>query len=107
MKSLALINVALRVLEWVNFTFGHRSDPGNYAENALSFVKKTGHDQAMDIPRHLRDVYRFPGLVPAASVRQYPGDSAAIILPLHHRRKKQSVASADRCIAFFTISGRV
>lgn len=98
--------MALRVLEWVNFTLGHRFDPGNYAENALSFVEKIGHDQAMDIPRHLRDVYRFPGLVPAASVRGYPGDSDAIILPLRYRRKKQSVASADRCIAPFTISVR-
>jgi hypothetical protein len=90
----------------VNFTRGHRSDLGNYAENALSFVRKIGHDQAMDIPRHLRDVYRFPGLVPSASVRGYPGDADAIILPLRHRRKKQSAASADRCIASFTISVR-
>jgi hypothetical protein len=90
----------------VNFTLGHRSDPGNYAEKALSFVEKTGHDQAMDIPRHLRDVYRFLGLVPAASVRGYPGDSGAIILSLRHRRKKQSVASVGRCIVLFTISVR-
>jgi WD40 repeat protein len=29
---------ALRVLVWVNFTLRHRSDLGNYAENALSFA---------------------------------------------------------------------
>lgn len=42
----------------------------------------------MDIPRYLRDVYRFPGLVPMASVLSYPGDAGAIILSLRHRRKK-------------------
>ena len=42
----------------------------------------------MDIPRYLRDVYRFPGLVPSASVRGYPGDADAIILSLRRRRKK-------------------
>jgi hypothetical protein len=58
----------------------------------------------MDIPRHLRDVYRFPGLEPAASVRCYPGDAGAIILPLRRRRKKRSAGSAAKCIAAFTIN---
>ncbi len=61
----------------------------------------------MDIPRHLRDVYRFPGLVPSASVRGYPGDAGAIILPLRRRRKKRSAGSAAKCIAASTISIRV
>jgi len=61
----------------------------------------------MDIPRHLRDVYRFPGLVPLACVRGYPGDADAIILPLRRRRKKQSAASADNRIAGSTINVRV
>jgi hypothetical protein len=29
--------MALRVLVWVNFALGCRSDPGKHAENALSF----------------------------------------------------------------------
>jgi len=61
----------------------------------------------MDIPRHLRDVYRFPGLMPMASVRGYPGDAGAIILPLRRRRKKRTVAGAGKCIAASTISMRV
>lgn len=60
----------------------------------------------MDHPRHLRDVYRFPGLEPAASVRGYPGDDNSIILPLRRRRKKRCAGNADKCIAVFTISGR-
>jgi hypothetical protein len=30
--------MALRVLVWVSFSLRHRSDPGNYAANALSFA---------------------------------------------------------------------
>jgi hypothetical protein len=61
----------------------------------------------MDIPRHLRDVYRFPGLVPSACVRGYPGDADAIILPLRRRRKKRSAASVGNRIAGSTINVRV
>jgi hypothetical protein len=61
----------------------------------------------MVIPRHLRDVYRFPGFVPAASVRAYPGDADAIIVPLRRRRKKRSADSAGNRIGGSTISGRV
>ena len=60
----------------------------------------------MDIPRHLRDVYRFPGLLPSASVRGYPGDDDAIILPLRRRRKKLSADSVAKRIADSTISVR-
>jgi hypothetical protein len=60
----------------------------------------------MENPRHLRDVYRFPGLAPAASVRSYPSDDDSIILPLRRRRKKRSAGNADKCIAASTISGR-
>jgi hypothetical protein len=61
----------------------------------------------MDIPRHLRDVYRFPGLVPLASVRGDPGDAGAIILPLRRRRKKRSAGGAAKDIGASTISVRV
>jgi hypothetical protein len=60
----------------------------------------------MDIPRHLRDVYRFPGLVPSACVRGYPGDPDAIILPLRRRRKKRPAASAANRITGSTINAR-
>ena len=60
----------------------------------------------MGIPRHLRDVYQFPGLVPSASVRGYPGDADAIILPLRRRRKKRSAADVGKCIAVSTINVR-
>lgn len=60
----------------------------------------------MDTPRYLRDVYRFPGLEPAASVRGYPGDTGAIIVPLRRRRKKQPAASAELCMQRSTISVR-
>jgi hypothetical protein len=58
----------------------------------------------MDIPRHLRDVYRFPGLDPSACVHGYPGDPKSIVLALRRRRKKQSVASADKGMPFSTIN---
>ena len=58
----------------------------------------------MDTPQHLRDVYRFPGLVPSALVEGYPDDLDSIILPLRRRRKKQSAVSVDKCIVVFTIS---
>jgi hypothetical protein len=58
----------------------------------------------MDIPRHLRDVYRFPGLDPSSSVRGYPGDPKSIVLALRRRRKKQSVASADKAMPVSTIN---
>ena len=58
----------------------------------------------MDIPRHLRDVYRFLGLVPSTSVRAHPADPDAIILPLRRRRKKRFAVRVDKCIAGSTIS---
>jgi hypothetical protein len=61
----------------------------------------------MAIPRHLRDVYRFPGFVPSAAVGRYPGDVDAVILPLRRRRKKQSAVSVGSRIGVFTISVRV
>ena len=56
---------------------------------------------------HLRDTYRFPGLEPAASVHVHPGKVKAIILPLRRRRKKRSVATADKPIPASTINVRV
>jgi hypothetical protein len=56
----------------------------------------------MDIPRHLRDVYRFPGFVPAASVRGDSEDAGAIVIPLCRRRKKRCAAIVGNRIADFT-----
>jgi hypothetical protein len=60
----------------------------------------------MENPHHLRDAYRFPGLDPAASVHDCPGEVNAIVLPLRRRRKKRSVATADKPIPAFTINVR-
>lgn len=59
----------------------------------------------MDIPRHLRDVYRFLGFVPTTSVRGFPGDADAIILPLRRRRKKRYAVGVGNRIGASTISG--
>ena len=48
----------------------------------------------------------IPGLLPSASVRGYPGDDDAIILPLRRRRKKLSADSVAKRIADSTISVR-
>ncbi|HZZ77236.1 MAG TPA: hypothetical protein VFE62_01880 [Gemmataceae bacterium] len=61
----------------------------------------------MDIPRHLRDVYRFPGLVPTASVQRHASDAGAIIVPLRRRRKKQSAAIVGNPIDAATTNIRV
>ena len=58
----------------------------------------------MDIPQHLRDVYRFPGLDPSARVRGYPGDPKSIILPLRRRRKKRFVVTAVKRMGSSTIN---
>ena len=60
----------------------------------------------MDISRHLRDIYRFPGLVPSACVRAYPGDPDAVIVPLRRRRKKRSADGVVNRIAVSTINVR-
>lgn len=99
--------VALRVLVWVNFTLPKGFHPGNNAEKSLSFGPEIGHDGAMDTPRHLRDLYRFPGLLPSASVGVFPDDPDSIILPMRRRRKKQPADNVDRCIAASTINGHV
>jgi hypothetical protein len=58
----------------------------------------------MNIPRRLRDVYRFPGFVPSASVRGFPGDDGAIIVALRRRRKKHAAANADKYCGASTIN---
>jgi len=70
----------------------------NTRRNALSFLGKTCHDETMENPRHLRDTYRFPGSVPAASVQGYPGNPKAIILPLRRRRKKRFAVTVGKRI---------
>lgn len=58
----------------------------------------------MENLHHLRDTYRFPGLDPAASVHDYPGEPKAIILPLRRRRKKRSAAIVVLCMRRSTIN---
>src|ERR1700733_2044272 len=50
----------------------------------------------MDIPRHLRDVYRFPGLVPSACVRGYPGDPDAKVVAEELRLDWHTVKELDK-----------
>jgi hypothetical protein len=58
----------------------------------------------MENLHHLRDTYRFPGLDPAASVHDYPGEPKAVILPLRRRRKKRSAAIVALCMRRSTIN---
>jgi hypothetical protein len=62
----------------------------------LTFAK-TGYDWRMPKllrERQLRDAYRFPGFVPAATVRGVFGKPRVRVLLLHRRQKKQSAAFA-------------
>jgi hypothetical protein len=59
----------------------------------------------MPTTRQLRDLYRFPGFVPLATVHGIFGDSWAVVLTLQRREKKRSVAVADRFREPSTISG--
>jgi len=53
--------------------------------------------------RQLRDAYRFPGFVPAATVRGVFGDPLARVVTLRRRQKKQPVGFAGVGTAVFTI----
>jgi hypothetical protein len=48
--------------------------------------------------KHLRDLYRLPGLVPAARVRGIFGDPRAVVITLQRRRKKRFAASVAKPI---------
>jgi hypothetical protein len=52
----------------------------------------------------LRDLYAFPGFVPAATIRGVFGDPYAVVLDLRRRRKKRAVACAVPVSAPSTIS---
>jgi len=55
--------------------------------------------------KRLLDIYRFPGFVPQTKVRGIFGDPLAVVITLRRRRKKLSVASADKPTAATTTSG--
>ena len=57
--------------------------------------------------RHLRDIYRFPGFGPWASVHGIFGDLVAVVVTLRRRQKKPLVVFAVKCLSPFTIKGRV
>ncbi len=56
--------------------------------------------------RHLRDVYRFPGFAPTATLRGVFGDLFAVIVTLRRRRKKRPAESVGTPTRFSTINGR-
>jgi hypothetical protein len=51
----------------------------------------------------LRDLYAFPGLVPAATIRGLFGDPYAVVVALRRRRKKRVAVSAAPAIGRSTI----
>ena len=55
--------------------------------------------------RQLRDLYRFPGFVPSASIHGIFGDPMAVVLTLQRRRKKPLAEYVDKYPPPFTISG--
>jgi hypothetical protein len=54
----------------------------------------------------LRDLYAFPGFVPAATVRGLFGDPYAVVIDLRRRRKKRAAAGAAPVTARSTIKPR-
>ena len=67
---------------------------------------KTGYDWRVPKllrERRLRDTYRFPGFVPAATVRGVFGDPLVRVLTLRRRQKKRPVESVGMGTAAFTI----
>ena len=57
----------------------------------------------MAIFTRLRDLYSFPGFVPAATIRGVFGDPYAVVIVLQRRRKKHAVACATPAIDSSTI----
>jgi hypothetical protein len=58
----------------------------------------------MPTPRQLRDLYRFPGFTPRATLHGIFGDSWAVVLTLQRRGKKLSAAAAGKRRQPFTIN---
>jgi hypothetical protein len=52
----------------------------------------------------LRDLYAFPGVVPAATIRGVFGDPYAVLVALRRRRKKRPAASVAPAIVASTIN---
>jgi hypothetical protein len=58
----------------------------------------------MPTPRQLRDLYRFPGFTPLATLHGIFGDSWAVVLTLQRRGKKLSAAAVGKRRRPFTIN---
>jgi hypothetical protein len=58
----------------------------------------------MPTPRQLRDLYRFPGFTPLATLHGIFGDSWAVVLTLQRREKKRSAVAAGKRGRPFTIN---
>jgi hypothetical protein len=58
----------------------------------------------MPTPRQLRDLYRFPGFTPLATLHGIFGDSWAVVLTLQRREKKRAAAAAGKLRQPFTIN---
>jgi|tagenome__1003787_1003787.scaffolds.fasta_scaffold20246888_1 hypothetical protein len=54
----------------------------------------------------LRDLYAFPGFVPAATIRGLFGDPYAVVVALRRRRKKRVVGNAAPATGRSTIRPR-
>jgi hypothetical protein len=57
----------------------------------------------MPPPQQIRDLYRFPGFVPLASVQVYARDAQGVLLTLRRRRKKRPAA----CVAIGSLASTI
>lgn len=57
--------------------------------------------------RQLRDIYRFPGFEPLATVRGFFGDPRAVVITLQRRGKKRPAEYVGRLRRPATINGHV
>jgi hypothetical protein len=58
----------------------------------------------MPTPRQLRDLYRFPGFTPRATLHGIFGDSWAVVLTLQRQGKKRCAAVVGKLRQPFTIN---
>lgn len=49
----------------------------------------------MDIPRSLRDLYRFPGFEPQDRITVSDDEPGGVVITLHRRPQKDTAGSAD------------
>jgi hypothetical protein len=63
------------------------------------------HDFPMTKFKTLRDLYRFPGFTPRASVRGLFGDPMAVVISLHRRGKKLLAVFAVARTTVITTNG--